>query len=190
VSATTATIPSGWVNVISKNSNQCLDVVSIPQTNYGKNQSALVQQYTCWGGDMQKWQFTPVGSGYEITSKNSGLQLDVIGGPGATQDGVLIQQWPYWGGTNQIWNVTPTQDGYFTISPQNSGKCLDVIYTPGNNWGLSPGTLVQQWDCWGGPNQEWKIVPAQQANAAAHVAVTPRQTQRTVSNTRRMPAGL
>lgn len=110
---------------------------------------------------MQKWQFTPVGSGYEITSKNSGLQLDVIGGPGATQDGVLIQQWPYWGGSNQIWNVTPTPDGYFTISPQNSGKCLDVIYTSWNNYGLNPGTLVQQWDCWNGPNQEWKIVPAQ-----------------------------
>lgn len=108
-------IPSGWVNVISKNSNQCLDVTSIPGTNYGKNPSALVQQYTCWGGDMQKWQFTPVGSGYEMTNKNSGLQLDVIGGPGATQDGILIQQWPFWGGTNQIWNVTPTPDGYFTI---------------------------------------------------------------------------
>jgi len=153
-------VPSGWVNVISKNSNLCLDVVSIPGTNYGKNPAALVQQYTCWGGDMQKWQFTPVEGGYEITSKNSGMQLDVIGGPGATQDGVLIQQWPYWGGTNQIWNVTPTPDGYFSISPQNSGKCLDVIYTAWNNWGLNPGTLVQQWDCWNGPNQEWKIAPA------------------------------
>jgi hypothetical protein len=115
-----------------------------------------MQQWDCWGGDNQKFQFTPVSGGYEITAKNSGLQLDVSGGPAATQDGVPVIQWPYWGGSNEIWNVQANSDGSFTLTAQNSGKCLDVN-------GASPynGAVVQQWSCNGGLNQKWQMAPVQ-----------------------------
>ncbi len=157
--------PGVWYNLISRNSGQCLDVISTPATNGGLLQGTWVQQWTCWGGAMQKWQFTPVSGGYEITNQNSGMQLDVAGGPAATMDvdGSGVLQWPYWGGTNEIWQVTPTGDGYYEIQPVNSGgnECLDVISTAETNYAQNPGTRAQQYACWGGPMQQWAIVPAQ-----------------------------
>ena len=87
-------VPAGWAEVISKNSNKCLDVRGV-----SAEAGALLQQWSCWGGDNQKFEFTPVPGGYKITAKNSGLQLDVAGGPAATQDGAPVLQWPYWGGS-------------------------------------------------------------------------------------------
>jgi hypothetical protein len=144
-------IPGSWVNIVSKNSGKCLDVAGISSAP-----ATPLQQWTCWGGDNQKFQFTPVPGGYEITAKNSELQLDVNGGPGATQNGVPIIQWPYWGGSNEIWQVNPTGEGYFSIVALNSGKCLDVA-------GISvyDGAAVQQWTCWGGDNQKWQFITAQ-----------------------------
>ncbi|HEX4748755.1 MAG TPA: RICIN domain-containing protein [Bryobacteraceae bacterium] len=141
--------PGVWVNVVSKNSGKCLDVTAI-STSAG----APLQQWTCWGGDNQKFQFTPVQGGFEITAKNSGLQLDVAGGPSSTQDGTPVIQWPYWGGTNEIWQIAPTTDGYYSITALNSGKCLDVT-----GISMSDGATVQQWSCWGGDNQKWQLVP-------------------------------
>jgi hypothetical protein len=148
---TKATVPAGWVNMVSSNSGKCLDVTGISAAP-----GAPMQQWDCWGGDNQKFQFTPVSGGYEITAKNSGLQLDVSGGPAATQDGVPVIQWPYWGGSNEIWNVQANSDGSFTLTAQNSGKCLDVN-------GASPynGAVVQQWSCNGGLNQKWQMAPVQ-----------------------------
>ena len=147
-------IPSGWVNIISKNSDKCMDV-------YTLNGSQLlpatrIQQWTCWGGGMQKFQFTPVSGGYEVTSQISGLQLDVSGGPSATGDGVPLIQWPYWGGTNEIFQLNQTTDGYFTINPVNSGKCLDVSGASAND-----GVSIIQLSCSGGDSQKWSLVPAQ-----------------------------
>ncbi|MFL6417782.1 MAG: RICIN domain-containing protein [Bryobacteraceae bacterium] len=145
----TPVVPAGWAQLISKNSGKCLDVSGI-STEAG----AFIQQWSCWGGDNQKFEFTPVDGGYKITAKNSGLQFDVAGGPSATQDGIRIIQWPYWGGSNEIWQVTLTSDAYFTIVALNSGKCLDVSDTS-----KSDGAGVQQWSCWGGDNQKWQLVP-------------------------------
>ena len=151
IATSTTSAPATWMNVISKNSGKCLDVMGISTAP-----GALLQQWTCWGGDNQKFQFAPVQGGFEITAKNSGLQLDVNGGPGATWNGDLIIQYPFWGGTNEIWQLNPTGDGYYTITAVNSGSCLDVT-------GISiwDGALVQQWSCWGGDNQKWQLVPTQ-----------------------------
>ena len=151
-----SSIPTGWVSIVSKNSGKCLDVPYWSGTNWAQNPATILQQWTCWGGDMQKFQLTPVNGGYEITNKTSGLQLDIAGGPGATQDGAPLIQWPYWGGTNEIFQVNPTADGYYTLRPVSSGKCLDVSQVSTAN-----GAGVQQWTCWGGDNQKWSLVPAQ-----------------------------
>lgn len=149
-------IPAGPVDLVSKNSGKCLDVIAAPDTNYGLNAATPLQQYACWGGPMQAFQFQAAdGGGYKITSVNSGLQLDVQGGPGAQDDGTPIVQWPYWGGSNEKFDVSPADsDGYVVIKAQSSGKCLDVS-------GISKddGARVHQWTCWGGDNQKWKILP-------------------------------
>ncbi|HEY7304253.1 MAG TPA: RICIN domain-containing protein [Bryobacteraceae bacterium] len=41
------------------------------------------------------------------------------------------------------------------IIARNSGKCLDV-----RNISTLQGAGVQQWTCWNGPNQQWKLTPA------------------------------
>jgi len=144
-------VPNGWVNIISKNSGACLDVAGISYNN-----GASLQQWSCWGGDNQKFMFTPVSGGYKVTVKHSGMGLDIAGGPGATYDGAPLSQWPYWGGSNEIFQVNPTSDGYVTINPTNSGKCLDVAGISKSN-----GAPVQQWSCWGGENQKWTLSPVQ-----------------------------
>ena len=50
-----------------------------------------------------------------------------------------------------FWALVP--DGaYYQIKVAHTGKCLDVIYSSGDN-----GATVQQWDCHGGPNQKWML---------------------------------
>jgi Ricin-type beta-trefoil lectin domain-like len=138
--ASTTTVPAGWVNIISKNSGKCLDVQGGFQSD-----GAPVWQWTCWGGDNQKFWLTPVSGGYQITVKHSGLQMDVWGGPNATYDGAPLAQYPYGGSTNETFQVNPTADGYYILNPVNSGKCLDV-----QGGFQSDGAPVWQWTCWGG----------------------------------------
>jgi hypothetical protein len=140
-----------WVNVISRNSGQCMDVRGISWSV-----GAIVQQWPCWEGPNQKFLIAPLPSGgYTFTVGLTGYQFDVQGGLQALDNGDLLQQYPFWGGANQIFSLNPTGDGYFTIVVWNSGKCLDV-----QGISLLPGASVQQWDCWNGPNQQWQIVPS------------------------------
>ena len=143
-------VPTGWVNIVSKNSGKCLDVSGISY-----DPGARLQQYSCWGGDNQKFQFIPVPGGYSITAKHDNMGLDVAGGPGAVWDSAAIIQWPYWGGSNEIFNLQPTGDGSFNIVANHSGKCLDVV-----NISTQNGAKIQQYGCWGGENQKWTFVPA------------------------------
>ena len=149
--------PTGWINIVSKISGQCL---SDPASSMSNGTDII--QWACNNSDDQKWQLTPVAGGYEITNSKSGLQLDVTGGPGATQDGVQLCQWPYWGGANEIFQVNSASDGFYTISPiSNPSECLDVPTWSGSNWGQNAGLVVQQWSCWGGDMQKWSLIPAQ-----------------------------
>ena len=154
VKATTP-VPTGWVNVISKNSGKCLDMAGGPAATW---QTDPAQQWTCLGAAQtnQQFQFTPVTGGYEIQVKNSGLALQLTGGLSAT-NGSVIEQWPFGSQSYQIWKVTPTSDGYFSISPNSStNSCMDVRGVSKNN-----GAPVQQWTCWGGDNQKWSLVAVQ-----------------------------
>lgn len=144
----TPQIPTGWVSLVSKNSGKCIDVAGISMVG-----GTQLIQWTCWGGDNQKFMFTPVAGGYKVTVKHSGMQFDIWGG---AEDGAPLAQWPYWGGSNEIFTVNPTSDGYVTINPISSGKCLDVAGISKND-----GAQVFQWSCWGGDNQKWTMVPAQ-----------------------------
>ena len=154
--ATTASVvPSGWVNVISKNSGKCLDMTGGPSATW---QTDPAEQWACIAGNQQtnqQFKFITVSGGYEIQVKNSGLALQPTGGSSAL-DGNVIEQWPFGSETYQIWSVTQAPDGYFTIQSRSSNYCLDVRAVSKNN-----GAPVQQWTCNGGDNQKWSFTPIQ-----------------------------
>lgn len=144
--------PTGWVNVISKNSGKCL---SLPGGSSDDAAGSPLQQWTCQGSTSQEFEFTGVPNGYKVSVRSSSMQMDVAGGPPAVWNGVNIIQFPYWGGSNEIWNLTDMGNGYFTLKPRNSGLCLDVA-------GISQadGARIQQYSCNGGDNQKWSFTPA------------------------------
>ncbi len=150
--STSGSAPTGWVNIVSKNSGKCLDLTGGSSATWDGDPA---EQWTCWNGPNQQFQFTAVSGGYEINIRSGGLALDVRGGAGAVANGAIVQQWAYWGGSNQIWNLAPTSDGYYSIVPSNSGSCLDVAGAS-----VLDGAAVQQWTCSGGDNQKWTFVPA------------------------------
>jgi arabinan endo-1,5-alpha-L-arabinosidase len=113
-----------------------------------------MQQWACWGGDNQKFRFTQVSGGYEITARNSGLQLDVLGQ--SKSDGAAVIQYPFWGGANEIWQVNSSSDGYYSFASVNSGKCLNVRESSG-----ADGALMEQMACSGRDNQKWTLVAEQ-----------------------------
>jgi uncharacterized repeat protein (TIGR03803 family) len=62
------------------------------------------------------------------------------------------------GGGGVIFRVrlaSSTPDGYFEIVSRNSGKCLDVFGAS-----TDAGASAIQWNCHGGPNQQWRLEPA------------------------------
>lgn len=152
VPAASSSIPTGWVNIISKNSGKCLDLTGGSAATWNGDPA---EQWTCWDGPNQQFKFIPVSGGYEVSIRSGGLALDVRGGSAAVANGTRIQQWSYWGGSNQIWNPVPTSDGYYSLIAQNSGACLDVRDSSTLN-----GAPVQQWACSGSDNQKWSFVPA------------------------------
>ncbi len=146
-------IPASWAQIISKGSGKCLDVAGISTAAL-----APLQQWACWGGDNQKFRFTQVSGGYEITAMNSGLQLDVL--EQSKDDGAAVIQYPYWGGPNEIWQVTATSDGYYSFASLNSGKCLNVRGSSG-----ADGALTEQMACSGSDSQKWMLVAEQVTSA-------------------------
>lgn len=148
-----ASLPTGWINVISKNSGKCLDMRGGPLAT---SQTVPAQQWACLPNPAQTnqhFQFVPVNGGYEIKIRNSGLALQVRGGNSAVK-GDFLEQWPFEAQPYQTWLVTATPDGYYTISPNNSkASCMDVSGISKNN-----GAPVQQWSCNGGDNQKWRFV--------------------------------
>ena len=138
-------LPGAFVNG-EERTPVCLDVFGASHAA-----GALVGQWTCNGGDNQRWQLVAAGGGYyNIIVKHSGQCLDVSGISQA--DGASVVQWPCNGGTNQQWQLVPTDSGYAKLIARHSGKCLDV-------YGVSqtPGANVVQWTCNGGSNQQWLV---------------------------------
>ncbi|WP_031065730.1 RICIN domain-containing protein [Streptomyces sp. NRRL WC-3742] len=80
-------------------SGDCLDV---PFSS--KSQGTRLQQWSCNGGDNQKWVISgmdPATGLRTITNKNSWLVIDDPNGSGA--NGTQMVQWPYNYGNNQLW---------------------------------------------------------------------------------------
>jgi hypothetical protein len=142
--------------LVANSSGLCVDVQGGPSA---MQDGASIQQWTCWGGDNQKWNLVSSGQGtYRIVSRSSGKVLDVTGGPFALGNGLPVQQWSFSGGSNQLWRLVPDGDG-FQVVAVSSGSCLDVT---GGSAARGDGVRLQQWNCTGGSNQIWQMVPASQ----------------------------
>jgi len=90
---------NGQYSIVGVQSGRALDIF-----NSETNDGAKVELYDNWGGNNQKFTFTPTDSGYfrisPVSSPNSCLDVTNI----STAAGANIQQWTYWGGTGQQWS--------------------------------------------------------------------------------------
>ena len=91
---------NGQYSIVGVQSGRALDIF-----NSETNDGAKVELYDNWGGNNQKFTFTPTDSGYfrisPVSSPNSCLDVTNI----STAAGANIQQWTYWGGTGQQWGI-------------------------------------------------------------------------------------
>ena len=142
--ATTA--PSGYVEIVSRNSGKCLDIFGA-STDAG----ASAIQWTCHGGLNQQWRLEPAGGGaFRVIARHSEQALDVFGA--SLEDIAPIIQWPVHGGDNQAWTLEPAGDGYVRIVARHSGKAMDV-----EGASLDEGARVIQYTPHGGANQQWLL---------------------------------
>jgi Ricin-type beta-trefoil lectin domain/Cellulase (glycosyl hydrolase family 5) len=87
---------------------------------------------------------------YQVTSRNSGKVVDVVGS--STANGAEVKQYTYNGGGNQKWAFEDLGNGYVRIVNQYSGKCLDV-----SGVSTADGANIIQYTCNGGSNQQWQM---------------------------------
>lgn len=92
---------------------------------------------------------------YYITSRHSGLVLDVA--DRSTADGANVMQWAQVasGNQNQQFDVQRLSSGFYSIRPAHSNKSLHVF-----NLSREPGGDIRQWSWYGGTPQQWRIEPA------------------------------
>ena len=138
------------VNLVAVHSDKCLDV-----TGRSGDDGVVVIQYSCTGGDNQKWILSTTGDSTTIVAKHSGKCLDLDYGKAG--DGVKIQQWTCNGGNNQLWRLIPVGDNGYKIVSVATGGCLD-IWTGGIDslLPLKQGTCKNS----NNGNQRFKLVPA------------------------------
>ncbi|QQQ74063.1 RICIN domain-containing protein [Saccharothrix sp. 6-C] len=91
------------------------------------------------------------GTTYQVSVKNSGMCLDVIGG--AVENGALVQQWDCWNGAMQQWALRASGSGAYALVNVATGKCLDIPYGTAEMF-----VQAQQWSCSGGLMQQWRLV--------------------------------
>jgi hypothetical protein len=148
----------GRYEIVHTVAGRCLDVIGGPAAT---QEGVLTELWDCTGQANQSWALSlPVSSSASSTAarpviaKHSNKCLDVMGGPGATQDGALIEQWSCTGQANQDWTIRERGNGLFELIARSSGKCLDVREANPNN-----EAVIQQWTCNGQVNQLWRMEP-------------------------------
>ena len=92
---------------------------------------------------------------YFLENKESGLYMDVAGGPPAIDDGVNVFQYGFNGMANQEFTLTHLGEGVYQILAKHSGKSLDV-----DGLGKTNGTNIHQWTYYGTANQQFILYPA------------------------------
>lgn len=134
VTGTSAT----YNTLIARHSAKCADVTS--QSLWA---GAQIKQYTCNGGNNQKYWFKALGSGY--------YQLNVRGSSLCVQENAntVTQENCNSSATSQQWSLT-TSGSYVTITSRASGECLDV-----NGASTADSAAIITYTCNGATNQQW-----------------------------------
>ena len=136
------------LKLVSRATGKCLDVY-----NWSTADAGEVLQWTCTGGDNQRWQVEPLGDGTSrIINANSGLALDVA--DCGTADGTDIQQYTWWNNNCQRWQLVDTDSGWFRLLNPNSGKVADVA-----DCDSADGTDVRLWTWLNNYCQQWSLQP-------------------------------
>ncbi|MFI1213374.1 RICIN domain-containing protein [Streptomyces sp. NPDC020802] len=134
VTGTSAT----YNTLIARNSAKCADVTS--QSLWA---GAQIKQYTCNGGNNQKYWFKSVGSGYyQLVARGSSLCLQENANT-VTQENCNASA------TGQQWSLTTT-GSYVNIKSRASGECLDV-----NGGSTADSAAIITYTCNGATNQQW-----------------------------------
>jgi len=90
---------------------------------------------------------------YYLVNRSSGLNMDVVGGTGAVDNGSLIQQYTIAKTLNQQFRLKHLGDGCYSITTMHSFKSLDVKESNELN-----GAAIQQWTSYGSANQEFILI--------------------------------
>jgi hypothetical protein len=88
---------------------------------------------------------------YLLTSKNSGLVVDVTGA--STSEGTDIDQWTNNNTPNQQWKLNNLGNNYVSLINVNSGLALEVYGAS-----TTAGAAIDQWPYDSGKGQIWQIV--------------------------------
>ncbi|MCC6746607.1 MAG: RICIN domain-containing protein [Deltaproteobacteria bacterium] len=147
-------LTTNWVQLKAVHSNKCMEVWGSATYN-----GANVQQWSCHGGDNQKWRFEVVGTGefkYRVRNKNSSKCLDVAGS--GTSNGTNVDQYTcYDSYENQRFSLTPVGGGSsYELRPLHvplHDKCVEV-----NGASTANGANIDIWSCDTGNHQRWLIV--------------------------------
>ena len=137
-----------WYKLVSKLSGKCVDL-----ENASRNAGVDFMQYTCHGGDNQKFQFrTAATSGYfRIVVGHSRKCADQFNASYST--GAKFGQYFCHGGDNQQFQVISSGGGYYQIRVKHSGMNFDVA-----NGSLLNGAKIVQYTAHGGDNQQFQII--------------------------------
>jgi hypothetical protein len=134
ISGTSAT----YNTLIARHSAKCADVTS--QSQWA---GAQIKQYTCNGGNNQKYWFKSVGSGYyQLVTRHSSLCVQ-------ENANTVTQETCNSSATNQQWSLTTT-GSYVNVKSRATGECLDV-----NGASTADSAAVITYTCNGGTNQQW-----------------------------------
>ena len=137
---------SGVYQLVARHSGKCLAV-----SGSSLDDAAPVIQWTCHGGDNQRWRVeAAVDGSYRLTATHSGKSLDVDGA--ATGDAATVIQYAPHAGDNQKWTIEAVGAGYYRLLARHSGKALDVPAMSMEN-----GAGVIQYAPNGGANQQWLL---------------------------------
>jgi GH43 family beta-xylosidase len=133
----------------NRNSGKCLDVAG-SSTADGAN----VQQYTCNGGNNQKWRIEDQGDDTSrLVNVATGKVLDTADCSSA--DGADLRQWTWLNNTCQRFRFVVTDNSWVRIVNQATGKVADVA-----NCSTADAADVRQWTWLNNTCQQWRLNPA------------------------------
>lgn len=132
--------------IVRKSAGKCIDVNAAGTANGTK-----IQQWTCTGGDNQKFRAEDAGGGaVKLVSPSSGKCADVAGS--GTANGTKLQLWSCNGTGAQAFFVEDVGGGFARLRNKTSNKCVDVS---GNQ--TTDGIQLQIWTCNGTDAQSWQL---------------------------------